>query len=158
MTMVTLLVGQATAFAANAPLELRWSELSTAVTGKTVEMVLPGAVTVKGEVAAIREDALVLDVHKSSDNKAQPKGNAVIPRASVSVIKIEEHGTNWRTMGTVVGAIGGLPLGGYIAAKTTDSAGAGIAIFAVVASVATLAGRMAGGNVDRRVKMIRVLP
>lgn len=155
--LASLLAGQFS-FAASAPVELRWNELNSNIYNKSVELALPGAITVKGDVAAVREDGLVLDIKKTSDSKRLPKGNAVIPRSSITLLKVVEHGTNWRTMGTLIGTIGGVALGGYIAANTADSAGPALAIFVVTASAAAVAGRVVGGNADRRTKMIRVVP
>jgi hypothetical protein len=158
LSLAVVLAGQPIAFAASAPLELKWNELNATIYNKTVELTVPGAVTVKGDVAAVREDGLVLDIRKTSDPKQFPKGNAMIPRASVTLLKVEQHGSNWRTMGTVIGSIGGVALGGYIAAKTANSEGAGVAIFITTASAAAIAGHIAGGSADRKTKMIRVVP
>jgi hypothetical protein len=157
-SLAFLLLGQSNSFAASAPLELKWNELNTAIYQKTVELTLPNAVTIKGDVAAVREDGLVLDIKKTSDSKAFPKGNGVIPRTSVTLLQLEKRGTNWRTMGTVIGAIAGVALGGYIAAKTANSEGPAIAIFIATASATSIAGRAAGGAADRSVTMIRVVP
>src|SRR5437899_446923 len=69
------------------PLELRWNELAPMVMGQTVELAISGA-NIRGEVAAVRDDALVLDVKKTSDSKSFPKGNASIPKASVTLLKV----------------------------------------------------------------------
>jgi hypothetical protein len=138
--------------------ELKWSELNTTINGQMVELTLPGAFKVKGDVLAVREDALVLDVKRTSDAKAFPRGNAVIPRASVTLLKLEQqHGSHWRTMGTVLGVLGGVVVGGYIAGKTANSAGSGIAIFIATASAASVAGNVAGGAADKKTRMIRVV-
>src|SRR6267154_4292662 len=102
ISVALLLVGQSNTFGASAPVELKWNELTTVIYQKTVELTLPNAVTVKGHVAAVREDGLVLDIKKTSDSKAFPKGNGMIPRASVTLLKLEKRGSNWRTLGTVI--------------------------------------------------------
>jgi len=154
-----LLAGQSSAFAASTPVELKWSELNTAIYGQSVELPLPGAFTVTGEVVAVREDALVLDIRKTSDAGAFPKGNAVLPRASVTLLKVaQRRGSHWRAMGTIIGVLGGVALGGYIAAKTANSPGPGIAIFVATASAASVAGNLAGGAADRKTRLIRIVP
>jgi hypothetical protein len=156
-SLTLLLLGQTNAFAAPAPLELKWNELNAAIYGQIVELTLPGAATVKGEVAAVREDGLVLEVKKTSDAKAFPKGNAVIPRSSVILLKLEKRrGTNWRMMGTTLGVLGGVVLGGYIAAKTANSPGSGIAVFLASASAISVAGHLAGRAADKRTTLIRI--
>src|SRR5258706_9782726 len=135
LSLTLLLLGQTNAFAASAPLELKWNELNAAVYGTTVELTLPGASTVKGEVAAVREDGLVLDVRKTSNAKAFPTGNALIPRASVTLLKLEKRkATNWHTVGITLGVLSGVALGGYIAPKTANTPGAGNALFTATPS------------------------
>jgi hypothetical protein len=156
--LTLLLAGQSSAFAASAPVELKWSELNTAIYGHSVELTLPGAFTVKGEVVAVREDALVLDIRKTWDARAFPTGNAVLPRASVTLLKVDQRReSHWRTMGTIIGVLGGVTLGGYIAGKTASSPGPGIAIFLGTATAAAIAGHVAGGAADRKTRMIRIV-
>lgn len=157
--LLTLLsVGQPQAFAASTPVELKWDELNTTIYGHSVELTLPGAFTVKGDVAAVREDALVLDVEKTSNAKAFPKGNAVIPRSSVTLLKLEtRRKSNWHTMGTVLGVLGGVVLGSYIAGKTANDVGPGIAIFLTTASAISVAGSYAGHAAGRKTTMIRIV-
>ena len=157
LLLTSLLAGQSITFAASRPVELKWSELHSVIYGQSVELTLPGAVTIKGDVVAVRDDALVLDVKKTSDAKEFARGNAVIPRASVTLLKLEKRGSNWRTMGTVIGVLGGVVVGGYIAVKAATSAGPGIAIFLATASAAAIAGRVAGGAADRKTTMIRIV-
>jgi len=156
--LTLLLAGQSSTFAASKPVELKWDELNTAIYGHSVELTLPGAYTVKGEVVAVRDDAMFLNVKKTSDIKAYPRGNAVIPRSSVTLLNLERRGSNWRTMGTVIGVLSGVVVGGYIAGKTATSPGGGVAIFLGTASAASLAGRVAGGAADRKTTMIRIVP
>jgi hypothetical protein len=155
--LTLLSVGQMSALAASKPVELKWSELNTAIYGHSVELSLPSASSIKGDVVAVREDALVLDVKKTSDAKAFPKGNAVIPRVSVTLLTLEKRGSNWRTMGTVIGVLAGVTVGGYIAGKTATSPGPGIAIFVATATAVSVAGRAAGGAADRKTTLIRVV-
>ena len=156
-SLTLLLLGQTNAWAASAPLELKWNELNAAIYGRIVELTLPGAFTVTGEVAAVREDGLVLDVKKTSDAKAFPKGNAVIPRSSVTLLKLEKRsGKTGRTIGTTLGVLGGVVLGGYIAVKTANSPGAGIAVFLASAAAISVAGHLAGRAADKRTTLIRI--
>jgi len=156
--LVCALVSCATGFAASAPLELRWNELNAAIYGQVVEITLPGASTVKGEVGAIREDALVLEVKKTSNAKAFPLGNAVIPRSSIALLKLEKHsGKTGRPLGTTIGVIAGVVLGGYIAAKTADDAGPGIAVFLATSSAIAVTGYLLGRAADKRTTLIRVV-
>ena len=115
------LVGQSTGMAAPRPLELKWSELSSTIRGRTIKLTLPEGATVSGEVIVVREDSLVVNVRKTSDSKAYPKGSAPIPRASVTVLSMTEDG-RWGEDGCL-GTL--LVLAGGTAAKTASSGVAG---------------------------------
>src|SRR5712691_13344499 len=133
------LVAQSTAMATPKPVELRWSELSSAIQGRTIQLTLPEGVTVGGEVTVVREDSLVLNVHKTSDSKTYPKRSATIPRESVTVLSVKEtHGRWGRKMGTSLGTLTGVLAGGYVAAKSASSAGSGLAIFGVITGAGSL--------------------
>ena len=126
--------------------------------GSEVEMSLPGA-TIRGEVVALRDDALVMDVHKTTNSKVVPKGNALLPKSSITLLKvIRAPGKAGRTMGTTVGVISGLTIGGYTAAKTANSPGPGITVFITVASAIAVGGYFLGRKLDSRTTLIRVIP
>jgi outer membrane lipoprotein SlyB len=145
--------------AASRPLELKWGELSPIIGGQRVQLVLPGGTTIKGEAIAVREEALVMDVKGTSNAKAYPKGSATIPRASVTLIQVERRRGAWgRKLGTVVGVLCGVVLGGYVAAVTADSAGAGIATFLGIASAGTVGGYYVGKRLDKQVTLIKIVP
>ena len=161
---VTLLVAfalaaQSDAMAAPKPLEVKWSELSSVIQGRTIELALPGGATVGGEVTVVREDSLVLNVHKTSDSKNYPKGNATIPMESVTVLSVRETQGRWgRKMGSRLGTLAGVLAGGYIAAKSASSEGSGLAIFGVITGAGALGGYYLGKSADTRDTLIRIVP
>jgi hypothetical protein len=156
--LTLVLAGQTQVFAASTAVELKWDELHDIIYRHSVELTLPGAYTVKGDVAAVRADALVLDIKKTSDTKAFPKGNGVIPRSSITFLKVEQRGkSNWHTMGTIIGVLSGVVLGGYIAGRTATDVGPGIAIFLTSASAISVAGFLAGRSIEKKTTMIRVI-
>jgi outer membrane lipoprotein SlyB len=107
----------------------------------------------------VREEALVMDVRGTSNAKAYPKGSATIPRASVTLIQVERRRGSWgRKLGTVVGVLSGLVLGGYVVAKTTNSDGPAIATFLGIASAGTVGGYYVGKELDRQVTLIKIVP
>ena len=147
------------ALAGSKPLELKWGELSPIIVGHRVHLVLPDATAIKGEAVTVREDALVVDVKGASNAKAYPKGSATIPRTSVTLIQVERRRGSWgRKLGTVVGVLSGVVLGGYVAAVTADSAGPGIATFLGIASAGTVGGYYAGRGIDKQVTLIKIVP
>lgn len=141
------------------PLELRWSELAALLPGHRVTVTLIDHRRVEGEAIAVRDEALVVDVRRSSDSAGYPRGNGSIPRTSVALIGLERmRGASGRTLGTVVGVLAGITAGGYIAGTATDSAGAGIPLFLGIATAMTFGGHAIGGMADRRMTWIRVIP
>jgi hypothetical protein len=145
--------------AAPRPLEFRWSELSSTIQGRTIELTLPDGATVGGDVVVVREESLVVNVRKTSDSKTYPKGDAAIPRASVTMLSMTESRGRWgRKMGSGLGSLAGVLAGGYIAVKTAPSAGAGLAIFGAVTGAGTLGGYFLGRSADARTTLIRVVP
>jgi len=156
--LITLLcVGQKGALAESKPLELKWNELAPMIGGHHVALVLTDGTTVKGEVAAVREEAILMNV--SSAVSGYAKGNGSIPRSSLALINLERRRGAWgRTMGTVIGVLVGLAVGGYVAATKTNSAGAGIPVFLGIASGISVAGYFAGRGLDKQVTQIKVVP
>ena len=141
------------------PLELRWNELAPLISGHVVNLTLSAGGSVRGEVAAVRDDSLVIDVRNSSDSKAYPKGSGSVPRSSITLIKAERtHGSWGRSIGTTLGVLTGLGVGGQVAVNSADSAGAGIAIFLVVAGAISVGGYFLGRSLDRKVTTIRIVP
>lgn len=157
--MAITLAGQSIAMAESAPVELKWRELDSRIQGHDIELVLPDGASLVGEVEAIREDTLLLDVKQTSNSKAHPKGNAAIPRDSVSIIAVKETRGKWgRKIGVTLGTLTGVTLGTYVAATTANSDAAGLTTFLVLAGAGTVAGYFLGKSADAKTKRIRVVP
>jgi hypothetical protein len=140
-------------------LEVRWNELSPLVVGHVVKIELPDGTAVSGEVAAVREDGLSMEIRKSSNSSAHPKGMASIPRASITTVEVREtHGAGGRVLGTVVGLVVGAVAGGEIVAHGTKTEAAGVPTFLAVTVAGTVAGYLVGRSVDLRGKVIRIVP
>ena len=140
------------------PLELKWTELASMINGHRVEIALTGNATVGGEAVSVRQDTLLLDVARSSDPKRYSTGNAAIRRDDIELIKLQRTRGSWgRTLGTVIGVVGGLGTGGY-AATRSDSGGAAVAVVVSVTSAAAIGGYYAGRSLDQRVTLIRIVP
>jgi hypothetical protein len=140
------------------PLELRWNELAPIVLGQTVELTVPGA-TVKGEIVAVRDDSLVMDVQKTSNATSIPKGSASIPKSSVTLLKVRRNRGNWgRNLGVTVGVLSGVVIGGYTAGTNTNKASTGIPLFLSIASGISIGGYFLGKQLDRKTTLIRVVP
>jgi hypothetical protein len=158
LILVLIYSNQVLVYGAGRELELTWNELAPLISGRNIELVAPKGAFIKGEVIAVREDALVMDVTKTSDSIAYPKGNIVFPRASVTVLNLQRARGAWgRSIGTVIGVLCGITVGGYVAITKTNSASAGIPTFLGISSGTTLAGYYLGKNLDKRTTQIRVI-
>ena len=154
-----MLIGQCAALASSRPVELKWDELAAQIQGRKIELVLPDATALKGEVEALRDEGLVLNVTNTSNSQAHPKGNAVIPRASVTLISLQESPGKWgRGIGVTLGTLAGMTLGTYVAVEHNRSVGAGVTTFAAIAGAGTVAGYFIGKSADRRMTQIRIVP
>ncbi|MBZ5619564.1 MAG: hypothetical protein LAQ69_12700 [Acidobacteriia bacterium] len=139
-------------------IEVRWQELSPLILGHKVTLVLPGAVTISGDAVAVRDDSLMVDIRKTSDAKAFPKGSTAIPRASVTTLQMTEtKGVGGRVLGVVVGALIGMVGGGEIVAHGRQGEAAGVSTFLAVAVAGSVGGYYAGKAVDRHTTIIRVV-
>jgi hypothetical protein len=139
-------------------LELRWDELQPLIRGQRVTVTLTDGNDVRGEVVAVRDDAMVLDLDRRSRAEGASAGGT-LARPSVSLIRLERStGTGGRTLGTIIGVLTGVVVGGYVTGSVADSAGTGIPLFLGLASGITLAGYYTGRRLDRRFALIRVIP
>jgi hypothetical protein len=140
-------------------LELKWNELGPVIAGHQVKLVLPGGAEIQGEAIAVREDTLLLNVKKTSDRKSYPTGQNAIPRASVTTLQFETvRGSGGKTIGVIVGALGGLILGGDLVAHTAHSEAAATSSFLGISTGSAIAGYYAGKASDRRVTTVKILP
>jgi hypothetical protein len=145
-----------TVLAESKPLELRWTELAPLIGGQRVEVLLNDGLKIKGEVIAVRDDTILLDV--ASAAKGYPKGNGTVARGSLMQINLERRRGAWgRSLGTVFGILTGMTVGGYAAAHT-DSAGAAIPTFLGVSTAIGTGGYYLGRAIDRRITKIRLVP
>ncbi len=97
---------------------LEWRDLDQATRGYLIALELPSGIRLKGEVVAFDDDDLVIDVQKTSNKRAYPKGRAIVPRPEVTRLRVIKTGGTWRKAGTAIG--GGI--GAAIAIPTVSSA------------------------------------
>ena len=149
----------AVALAQSVPTEARWSELSQIIEGYQVQLVLPDGVAIKGEAATVRADTLIINIKRTTNGNAHPKGRSSIPRASVTLIEVERReGRRGRNLGATVGVIAGVALGAYAAAGSTDSGGNAVVAFAAIGSAGALGGYFLGRTLDTRKTSIKIVP
>ncbi len=141
-------------------LELKWNELGPVIAGHQVKLVLlSGGAQIQGEAIAVRENTLVLNVKKTSDRRSYPRGQNAIPRASVTTLQFETvRGSGGRAIGVIVGALGGLILGGDLVVHSAHSEAAAICSFFGISTGSAIAGYYSGKKHDRQITMVKILP
>jgi len=141
---------------------LKWSELGPRITGKKVALVLPDGTSVQGKVRGVDPAGLRLDISKTSDKKAQPKGVHTIPRQSVFFLRVTEY----RKIGRLVFTTGALAAAGtFLALGARDSGlteGPLVIVLPAVGAGGTagigVGAYYFGKAVDKRVTDIRIAP
>ena len=155
--LLLLCIGQ-TAFAQQQPQQHNWAELAPLIEGRQIQLTLPDAVTIRGEVVGVRDDTLILSIDRTTNHVMHPKGRASIPRASVTLLELLPPRRRGRAkLGAILGAAAGVGLGAF-AALSTDSAGDAALTAAAVGSGGALIGYFIGRNLDRPRTLIKIAP
>ena len=148
---------------AAAPMHVKWEGLTVAV-GRTVSIAMPGGTVIAGKAIGTESDALVVDVKKTSDRAAYPKGVVRVPRATLHRFEMETKGKVGRTVGTPLGFFvgGGAGLGAWIGIQggilnNNNPSGAAAALVGLTAA-GTVAGYLIGNSVDKRWTPVEILP
>ncbi len=99
---------------------VKWTALEPWVADSKVALVmLPSGTHIQGKVRVVQQDGLRMRVTKTSDKKVMRKGEQLIPRQSVSLLRVTNHGIKWRmlcTLGAVAAAgiaVGSQDIGVY---------------------------------------------
>lgn len=123
-----------------------------------MEVSLTDGGKIAGEAIAVRDETLVVDARKVYATQKFNKGNAAIPRAAITFIRLDRTRGTWgRSLGTTLGVITGLGAGGYAAAHT-GSGGAAIAVLVAVTGAVAVGGYYGGRLLDRRSVRIAIIP
>lgn len=140
-------------------LDLRWNELTGHVQDRTVEIVLPDAATIRGSVTGVTADSMDINIRKTSDGRAHPKGRASITRSSVKTLSLGETKGKWRALGTAIGAGAGGAAGAIIAIRANNEGNSKLAATSVAATVGagTALGYFLGRSMDRQTTIIRIV-
>lgn len=157
-TPIFIVCASVVALASTNQVEIQWSELGPMITGQRVKLVLPDGAQIQGQTVAVREDALVVNISKTSDRKSYPKGQNVVRRASVSTVQLETSRSSGRTVGVIVGSLGGLILGGDLVAHTAHSEASAIPAFFGISTGSAILGYYLGREHDRQVTIIKIAP
>ncbi len=144
---------------------VKWEGL-WAVVDQTVSIATPGGAVITGQAAGVESDALVVEVKKTTDPKAYPKGTVRVPRATLHVFQMRNGGRKFRILGTALAGSAGFVSGAaafyrppkmsldeHGVNKRSEGEGAVIGVAAAGAAV----GYLAGNAADRRWKTIKVV-
>jgi hypothetical protein len=144
-----------------------WGNLSM-VTGQTVRIALPGGAVITGKAASVESDALVIDVKKTSDRNAYPKGTLRVPRENVHWLEMRSKGAVGRITLTSLGSIVGLGGGAAAYVRAFGDVcwfscnnlhpGAAAAAFVGIAAAGAAGGYFAGNALDKRWTEIEIQP
>ena len=141
--------------------EVEWNDLDQLISGRKVALCLPDSTDIEGKVLSVAPDGLVMQIRKTSDAQAHAKGQALIPRSSVTALQLKKTKGPWRTICTTIGAGGGFLLGGFVSVfvapeRSSLTAGTKAAFVAVMGGLA-IVGYLVGRKADRKVIIIRVI-
>jgi hypothetical protein len=135
--------------AAGSPQEIHitWEGLS-AVVGQKVRVVMPDGARIQGKAVAVEVDALAVEIGKTSNRVAYPKGKFLVPRATLKAVDVEHPTKQWRIVCTAGGAA-------LAIAFAKLAAGAGglhtrTEIYGGMAAAAPVVGYLLGRAADRR--------
>ncbi len=148
---------------AAAPMHVKWEGL-TVVVGHTVSIAMPGGAVIAGKATSVESDALVVDVKKTSDRTAYPKGVVRVPRATLHRFEMQTKGKVGRIVGTPLGLIVGGVVGGVAALviegglfNDDNPAGAATALIGITA-LGTVGGYLLGNAADKHWTPVEILP
>ena len=156
-----LLLWVAPAAGAVTPERMTWDGLSQLV-GKHVSIALYDGGAVSGKVSDVEADALLIQVSKSTDPVAYPKGPMRVPRAKLHVLDLHGKGFKYRVIGTALGFAAGAAGGACVAFGAQggpfgdEGGAAGAGMIGVMAGV-TVAGYAVGNAADRRTTTIQII-
>jgi hypothetical protein len=136
------------AYAAKAAQPVAWGRLSSVVQQKTVELVLPDGVELGGRITDVQSDKLVLDVTKTSDRKAFPKGSTTLPRSSVRALAIRQHGNKATIIGAAAGLAAGIVLGNFANTYAHNEGDGAPGLVALTVALPTALGFLIGYGID----------
>jgi hypothetical protein len=136
---------------------LSWAELGPVAVDRKAKVLLSDGTKVEGPVLAVRPASLVLEIAKTSDKHAWPKGQTEIPRTSVSQFRLVKDSGPGKLVGGILGTVGGIMTTGAIVALT-ESAGALVAGLFVAIPAMAVGGYYLGKLADVRTRLITIVP
>jgi hypothetical protein len=125
-------------------IRLQWRDLGRATQGHRIALKLPSGIKLEGDPIAFEDDELVLDVRKTSDKRAYPKGRSIVPRPEVQRLRIIKTRRTGRAAGAAIGGGAGallaVPLVEYLHNEGGNAGLAGLLAVAIPAGLGYVMG------------------
>ncbi len=135
-----------------------WSELSQEVRSDwTVRLVLPDSTVVEGNGVRFTEDSLVLQVSRSSNPQAHPKGELTVPRSSVRTPELRKNRVRGQLLAATIPLGAGAAIAGAGGAKGAFQGG-GLMLAGIAIGISAIPLFFIGRASDRRWESITVVP
>jgi hypothetical protein len=137
---------------------VRWKELPPLVTGRRVWIPLNDGVRLAGTIRVVEPAALLLEVKKTSNRKAYPKGLVRIPRSAISTIRVNKpDGHKGAKVGLAIGVGGGVALGAIANNEGSQAVGATMAGILGLVGAGLGAGWLVDSVAHRSGRTIRIV-
>jgi hypothetical protein len=138
--------------------QTNWAGLS-AVVGQRVRVLMPDGARIEGKATGLEVDALAIEVTKSSNRKAYPKGRFLLSRATLRAVDVlQPSSIHWRIICTALGGgIGYVAMRGAINAAKSSSTGGAVGLGALGVGL-PVAGYLIGNAADRRIVTYVIVP
>ena len=138
--------------------QTNWAGLSVVV-GQRVRVLMPDGARIEGKATGLEVDALAIEVAKSSNRKAYPKGRFLASRATLRAVDVVQPSTKWwRIVCTALGGgIGYVALRGARNAAKSSSTGLAAGLGALGVGL-PVAGYLIGNAADRRIVTYVIVP
>lgn len=144
--------------AARRTFRLEWRDLDRMVRGRNIAIALPSGIQLKGRVTSVEGDALMLDVRKTSNKRAYPKGRAVVPRPEVTRFTLaRKEGHAWSAVGVSVGGAVGAGVAAGVA-QFVEGNGQKAKTVALAVGIPALLGYGLGWAADHEYVNVIVVP
>jgi len=122
---------------------VRWDGLSEIV-GQNVHVVMPDGARIEGRANKLEADALEVEIRKTTNKAAYPKGKFLVARATLRAVDVDRNSKGWRITGLAIGGtIGVLFCSVFVPGTANRRAAADVAAAAGLTAGGYLLGRMA---------------
>jgi hypothetical protein len=138
--MIMLAWGAPRASASQEQHHVTWDALAVVV-GQNVRIIMPDGSRIEGRATELQADALVVEIRKTTNKAAYPKGKFLVPRATLKALDVERNTQYWR----IAGVSAGLGVGILVWA-----AGSRSPVYGVAAAAVPVAGYFLGRVADQR--------